>query len=304
MWVKLDDHFDQHPKLAQVGPLGIALWTVGLAYCNRQLTDGFIPWAQARSLISWEFLGPPCEDGRQNVNQIAITSGMAGTDVTCAYVIDLLVSAGLWDVVDGGYQVHDYDQYQPTREQVEAERKAKQEAGRAGGLARAKALAVAPAIADAKAGAVAKSKPVPVTRYPLPVPDPPSSSSNAHAREAAREPGWDAIEQRWQELAEADPRPLTKAQLTAASAELTRAVERGDEALFWSSMQATAEGGKPWNWFMTRVRGQLNGDVHEPITRAPPSSSNGNGRAPPRTRDPDGRPRDLAGRYRDKIQRA
>lgn len=146
MWVKLDDGFDQHPKIAQVGPLGIALWTVGLAYCNRQLSDGFIPWAHARSLLSWEFLGPKREDGTQRINQIAVTCGMGGEDVTCAYVIDLLVEAGLWEAVDGGYQIHDYDQYQPTREQVEERERAARSAQRRAKDARRARLAGAPRI--------------------------------------------------------------------------------------------------------------------------------------------------------------
>lgn len=126
--------------------------------------------------------------------------------------------------------------------------------------------------------------------------DPPlssSSSSSIRADARARPPTWDAIEARWRELTDDDARPLTKAQLAAADAELLRAVERGDEAEFWSSMQATAEGGKPWNWFMQRVKGRLNGEIHE-NGRGGPASVNGRPR--------DG-PRDLAGRYRDKIQR-
>ena len=29
-WVRLDDHFDEHPKLAEAGPLGLALWVAGM----------------------------------------------------------------------------------------------------------------------------------------------------------------------------------------------------------------------------------------------------------------------------------
>ena len=27
-WIKVDDHFDEHPKIAKCGPLGIAMWLV------------------------------------------------------------------------------------------------------------------------------------------------------------------------------------------------------------------------------------------------------------------------------------
>lgn len=138
-WVRLDDHFDEHPKLARVGPLGLALWVTGLAYCNRNLTDGFIPWATARKMMSWEFLGVEDGDARgARLYEIGVTCGMAGDDVTTPFVIDLLLAAGLWEEVAGGYRVHDYDDYQPLRAQVEAERthisEVRAEAGRKGGL--------------------------------------------------------------------------------------------------------------------------------------------------------------------------
>jgi hypothetical protein len=174
-WVRLDDHFDEHPKLSRVGPLGLALFVTGLAYCNRNLTDGFIPWARARTMMSWEFLG--ADDGGergQRLYSIGVSCGMAGEDVTGDFVIGLLLDAGLWDEVPGGYRVHDYDDYQPTKAQVEAEREKKAEAGRAGGLASAQARAQAGASSNVEQDAStrssktqAKSKPVP---DPVPVP--------------------------------------------------------------------------------------------------------------------------------------
>lgn len=122
-WVRVDDHFDEHPKFAQAGPLGTALWLAGLAYCNRNLTDGFIPWAVAHRLVSWEFLGDEYHKDRGYVKYtIAITTGMQGDDVTSEFVIEQLVSAGLWEVVERGFMVHDYADYQPTKDQVLAER--------------------------------------------------------------------------------------------------------------------------------------------------------------------------------------
>ena len=47
-WVRIDDGYADHPKMAAVGPLGQALWLAGLAYCNRYLTDGFIPRTQPK----------------------------------------------------------------------------------------------------------------------------------------------------------------------------------------------------------------------------------------------------------------
>lgn len=167
-WVRIDDHYDEHPKFSKAGPLGMAMWLAGLAYCNRNLTDGFIPWSKARALMSWEFLGPETNDrGEHMVYTVAVTSGMSGDDATCEFVIRQLIYAGLWDEADGGYRIHDYLDYQPSKQQIEDERRQKQAAGQAGGRASAQARAQAPARAPAAAPAQAKSKPV-----PKPVPKP------------------------------------------------------------------------------------------------------------------------------------
>lgn len=94
-WVRLDDQFPDHPKIDQAGPLAGWLYVCGLAYCNRQLTDGFIPKATMPRLSA---VAQPAKHARA------------------------LVNAGLWDEVDGGWQVHDYLQFQPSRESVLAER--------------------------------------------------------------------------------------------------------------------------------------------------------------------------------------
>lgn len=121
-WVKIDDQFPEHPKVAQAGPLAMAMQVAGLCYCNRKLTDGFIPRSIARRLLDWQIDGP---DGK--VYTVSVTSGMTGDDVTSEWVIGLLVDAGIWHEVDGGYQIHDYHDYQPSKSDVEADREAARE---------------------------------------------------------------------------------------------------------------------------------------------------------------------------------
>jgi hypothetical protein len=128
-WIQIDDHFDEHPKLQAIGPAAWGMWLAGLAYCNRNLTDGFIPWAKARSLVSFTYLGPDDHDERGRiVYELAITSGSGlaghGEDLTAAIVIAQLLDVGLWEEVDGGYHIHDYTDWQKSKEQVLAERKA------------------------------------------------------------------------------------------------------------------------------------------------------------------------------------
>ena len=177
-WVRIDDAFTQHPKVLAAGPLAIAMQVAGLCYCNRNLTNGFIPWAVARTLVTWEFLEPPDDDGERRICEVGVTSGMAGETVNADYVIRLMLQTGMWVEVPGGYTIHDYTDYQPSREQVEAEHQTKVAAGQAGGRAAARARATTPSTAPA----VAKSKPVPV---PEPVP---LIASTATATAQAREP--------------------------------------------------------------------------------------------------------------------
>lgn len=118
-WVKIDDHIDEHPKVAQAGPLGLALFVASLAYCNRNLTDGYIPRSVALTLLEFSH---PDQDG--NPLPISVTNGMQGHDITAHDVIETLVDLHLWKTVRGGYRVHDYHDYQPTKARVLAEREA------------------------------------------------------------------------------------------------------------------------------------------------------------------------------------
>lgn len=178
-WVRIDDHFDEHPKLAQVGPIGWGVWLAGLAYCNRNLTDGFIPYSIAEGIGgNWTIRVPDenPENDREQLWDIARASGMHGEDMDTEWIIERLIQAGLWEHCYGGYRVHDYDDYQPTKAEVMAQREQKAKAGRAGGLAARRAGAKADATADAQSPAIARgtaevvaeSKPVPVPK-PTPI---------------------------------------------------------------------------------------------------------------------------------------
>jgi hypothetical protein len=106
-WAKFDDQYPDHPKIVEVGPLGMALHTAATCYCARYLTDGFIPSAMIGRLINW--------DGINNAD---------GNAVTNKQVTDKLTRAGLLEIVPGGYKVHDYLEYNPPAEHVKAERAA------------------------------------------------------------------------------------------------------------------------------------------------------------------------------------
>lgn len=126
-WVKITDDYANHPKIAAAGPHAIALWLAGLAYCNRNLTDGYIPLAAAETLIHWRYAD---DDGR--IWTLGIHSGHQGIDITCESAINRLVDVGLWEVAPGGYQVHDYADYQPLKAQIIELREHRSRAGRKG----------------------------------------------------------------------------------------------------------------------------------------------------------------------------
>ncbi len=114
-WVRLDDGAPLHPKLLAVGPEAAWLWVAGLAYANRHTTNGVIPPQALPALY------PSDQWPRARLAKLAAA----------------LVEAGLWTAREGGgWEVHDYAQYQAEamrdaveeRRAWERERKAKQRA--------------------------------------------------------------------------------------------------------------------------------------------------------------------------------
>lgn len=96
VWVRIDDGFPEHSKALEAGDEACWLFVSGLCFCARNLTDGFIPDAKVSRLT-----------GLRRVAQH----------------VQRLVDAGLWEPVDGGYRVHDYDDYQPTKARVTERRR-------------------------------------------------------------------------------------------------------------------------------------------------------------------------------------
>jgi len=150
-WVRLDDRFDEHPKIVGAGPIGLAVFVRGLCYCARNLTDGFIP-----KTVAWKL--------------------MYDVDISREAVIDLMIHSKLWERgEDGGFRVHDYLAYNPSRTEVLENREARVEAGRKGGFAKAAKQAASTLLDDGQpctsSKPLAKVCPVPVPD-PVPLPDP------------------------------------------------------------------------------------------------------------------------------------
>jgi hypothetical protein len=123
MWVKIDDGFVEHPKIAKVGLIGAWLQLQALCYANRNLTDGFIPTGIADSFLRRGVLRlEERPDGRELKWTVGEHSGHQGLDLPDTDWPTVMIAAGLWEQVAGGYRIHDYDTYQPTKAEVLAER--------------------------------------------------------------------------------------------------------------------------------------------------------------------------------------
>lgn len=108
VWVKLDDRFVDHEKVAsldpELRPFCIELHVAAMCYCGRELTDGRIPHGQVRRLADF-----------------------SPHRVEIARVVEELVDVGLWDSYGRGYEIHDWLEFNPSKAEVE-ERRAKRAA--------------------------------------------------------------------------------------------------------------------------------------------------------------------------------
>ena len=105
MWVKVDDGFPEHHKVLKAGRLlGVdgcgrvaAVWLEALCYANRHLTDGFIADDVARRF-------------HLDRNPVQVIRVMASKKV------------GLFHKKVGGWKIHDYENYQFSKAEIEEKR--------------------------------------------------------------------------------------------------------------------------------------------------------------------------------------
>ena len=121
-WARIDDAFDDHPKVLAVleheqGGAAIGLWTLCLTWAHRNTlrkgkTPGLLPASLPR-----RYLGP----GARELTALLVEAP-AG------------FSEGLWEPVadDGGWMIHDFDRYLPS----EQTSRARSDAGKKGAASR------------------------------------------------------------------------------------------------------------------------------------------------------------------------
>jgi len=108
-WVKLDDGFDDHPKIRALWmsyPPALGLHVMALAYCARNLTDGLVH--------SWYVAEKVPEKKRRE----AMTKA--------------LESVALWHPKSDGWELHDFLDFNPTASAVLEKRRADSERKRRG----------------------------------------------------------------------------------------------------------------------------------------------------------------------------
>jgi hypothetical protein len=93
-WFKVDDQLAIHPKAILAGNAAMGLWVRAGSWCAAHLTGGALP---AHMLGT---LGAQRRDARR------------------------LVDAGLWTRTNAGYQFKDWQDWQPTKAEVEADKEA------------------------------------------------------------------------------------------------------------------------------------------------------------------------------------
>src|SRR3990167_3482005 len=91
-WVKLDDGFPEHPKVAALSDAAFRAHVAGLCYAARNLTDGLIPPLIVKQLTTPRILTE--------------------------------LKAAVWQESSDGIRIHDFLAYNPNRASVLAKRAA------------------------------------------------------------------------------------------------------------------------------------------------------------------------------------
>jgi hypothetical protein len=121
-WLRIDDRFTEHPKVLLLSDAALAFWVKVSCWLQRNPKfGGFIPAALLPEITR----KPPDEAIELSLQLVNARAGG-------------LYDVGLWIPCEGGFRVHDWDDYQLSPEETEQRRTARVEAGRRGGNRSAK----------------------------------------------------------------------------------------------------------------------------------------------------------------------
>ena len=108
-WARIDDNFFNHPKVRKAGKDAVILYVAMLCHSNAFTTEGFITNEMLELIGSQAFQRRPKE------------------------LADRLVECDLLDEVDGGYMIHDFLDYNYSRQQIDEIKSKRSDAGKQGG---------------------------------------------------------------------------------------------------------------------------------------------------------------------------
>ena len=111
--VQIDTAFWSHPKIKLVGQAIASFHLSALLFCNHHLTDGHI-----RPDDLTEIVHPIRELEVSHVRQPTLNGRSAPIADVLDEVVECLTDAGLWQVSDHGWVIHDFAEWQPTRAEL------------------------------------------------------------------------------------------------------------------------------------------------------------------------------------------
>lgn len=94
-WARFDDRYPSNRKVRPLSDAAFRLDVSAVCWCNENLTDGHI-----------------------RLDELTLTADIKKH----AQAAEELVLRGRWDKVEGGWQIHDFLVYNPSRDQVLADR--------------------------------------------------------------------------------------------------------------------------------------------------------------------------------------
>jgi len=173
-WLRIDDIFEDHAKVAPLSDAAHRMWMRVACWCKKPEnahSAGFVP-AELLPIVS----RLPAAKARKLAAELVASKGGG------------LFENGLWEARDGGWQFHDWDNYQPPERPPSDVHAAKSAAGKKGAAARWQRHGESPAepLADDGKGhgrAMAENAPDP---DPIPERDPPTPKPRPIPKHARR----------------------------------------------------------------------------------------------------------------------
>lgn len=103
LWMRIDVHYFNHPKVIQLHPLAQLLYLRAVGYCKLHLTDGLLSTPAIRSIA--------CD----------LAASIEGADVlrTIDGWVSQMVLSGLFERTDSGISIHDFLEWNNSKQEVE-----------------------------------------------------------------------------------------------------------------------------------------------------------------------------------------